>query len=94
MNIDDIRKKAINLVLAGRYRILWDHIIKRGHEVSEFEIKMTLLHGRHTFDKEHEDRYVAFGYLNGKNIRVVYEFVVTSSGELLLVVTAFQEETN
>ena len=92
MSIDEVRKKAIALVLAGQYRILWDHIIKRGHEISCFEIKMTLLHGRHAFDKDNKDRYVAFGYINAKNVRVVYEFVYTASGELVLVITAFTDE--
>lgn len=94
MNISEIRKKAISLVLSGKYYIHWDHIIRRGHEISEFEIKMTLLHGRHAFDKDRSDRYAAFGYINEKNIRVVYEFVCVADGEVLLVVTAFAEESD
>ncbi|MDI6708539.1 MAG: hypothetical protein QME47_05600 [Candidatus Thermoplasmatota archaeon] len=89
MDILEIRAKAIALVLEGKYRILWEHIKERGHEISEFEIKMTILHGRHAPDREVEDRFVAFGRINNKNIRAVYEFVLTSTGEYLLVITAF-----
>ena len=77
------------LVLEGRYRILWKHIQERGHEISEFEIKMIILHGRHAPDKEAEDRFDAFGHINNKNIRAVYEFILTPAGEYLLVITAF-----
>jgi uncharacterized DUF497 family protein len=89
MNISEIRAKAIALVFEGKYRILWEHIQERGHEISEFEIKMTILHGRHTEDREVEDRFAAFGRINNKNIRVIYEFVLTTAGEYLLVITAF-----
>ncbi|MDI6917915.1 MAG: hypothetical protein QMC80_09000 [Thermoplasmatales archaeon] len=53
---------------------------------------MVLLHGRHEFDKEAEDGYLAFGNINNKNIRVVYEFILTQTGEHVLVVTAFFTE--
>lgn len=89
MDILEIRAKAIMLVLEGKYRILWKHIEEKGHEISEFEIKMTLLHGRHTVDKDVENRFAAFGRINSKNIRVVYEFILTPAGEYLLVITAF-----
>ena len=91
MGILEIREKARCLVLEERYHINWEHIIKRGHAVSEFEIKMVLLHGRHEFDREAEDRYLAFGNINNKNIRVVYEFILTQTGEYVLVVTAFAD---
>lgn len=89
MNISGIREKAIALVLNGKYRILWKHIEEKGHEISEFEIKMTVLHGRHTEDKDIEERFIAFGRINNKNIRVVYEFILTPASEYLLVITAF-----
>ncbi len=90
MDISQIRAKAIMLVLEGKYHILWRHIQERGHEVSEFEIKITILHGRHVPDKEAEDRFVAFGRINNKNIRTVYEFIsVKEADEYLLVITAF-----
>ncbi|PJB21420.1 MAG: hypothetical protein CO114_05430 [Euryarchaeota archaeon CG_4_9_14_3_um_filter_38_12] len=91
MEILEIREKARCLALEGKYHISWEHIRKRGHTVSEFEIKMMLLHGRHEFDKEAEDRYLAFGNINNKNIRVVYEFILTQTGEHVLVVTAFAD---
>lgn len=89
MNILEIKEKARCLVLEEKYHINWEHIRKRGHIVSEFEIKMVLLHGRHDFDREVEDRYLAFGNINNKNIRVAYEFILTQTGERVLVVTAF-----
>ncbi|MEW6069672.1 MAG: hypothetical protein AB1485_03565 [Candidatus Thermoplasmatota archaeon] len=89
MDLLEIRQKAIALVLEGRYRILWKHIEERGHEISEFEIKMTILHGRHAVDREVENRFVAFGRINDKNIRTMYEFILTPAGEYLLVITAF-----
>lgn len=89
MDISEIRAKAIALVLEGKYSVLWKHIRERGHEISEFEIRIIILHGRHVPDREVEDRFVAFGRTNNKNIRVVYEFVLTPTGEYLLIVTAF-----
>ncbi len=91
MKITEIKQKVINQIFKNKMVVNADHIIKKGHDINKHEIKMVLLHGRHAFDKNHKDRYLAFGYYNKKKIRVVYEFQNINDNDYLIVITAFED---
>ncbi len=91
MNPDQIKQYVQMLVLDGRYSIEWRHIRQRGHRVEEYEIKTVLLHGRHAPDRDHPNRYNAFGTIPPKKIRVVYALVEQPDGMTVVVITAFED---
>lgn len=92
MNPDQIKQYVQMLVLDGRYSIEWRHIKQRGHYVEEYEIKTVLLHGRHVPDRDHPNRYNAFGTIPpNKKIRVVYTLIEQSDGTAVVVITAFED---
>jgi len=63
-----------------------------GHHVEEYEIKTVLLHGRHVPDRDHPNRYNAFGTIPpNKKIWVVYTLVEPSDGTTVVVITAFED---
>lgn len=92
MNTDQIKQHVQRLVQGGRYFIKWQHIKQRGHRVEEYEIKTVLLHGRHVPDRDHPNRYNAFGTIPpNKKIRVVYTFVEQPDETIVVVITAFED---
>ena len=92
MNPDQIKQYVQMLVMDGRYSIEWRHIKQRGHRVEEYEIKTVLLHGRHVPDRDHPNRYNAFGTIPpNRNIRVVYTLVEQPDGTTVVVITAFED---
>ena len=92
MNPDQIKQYVQMLVLDGRYSIEWRHIKQRGHHIEEYEIKTVLLHGRHVPDRDHPNRYNAFGTIPpNKKIRVVYTLIEQPDGTTVVVITAFKD---
>jgi hypothetical protein len=89
--MEKIRDLVRELVLEDKYRINWAHIFERGHRITEQEIKLVLLHGRHERDKVQEDRFVAFGRPPPEyhNLRVVYTFLEGDGEMMLFIITAF-----
>jgi len=92
MNPDQIKQYVRMLVLDGKYSIEWQHIKQHGHHVEEYEIKTVLLHGRHVPDRDHPNRYNAFGTITpNKKILVVYTLVERPDGMIVVVITAFED---
>jgi len=91
ISIEKIRDLVRELVLEDKYRINWAHIFERGHGITEREIRLVVLHGRHERDKVREDRFVAFGRPppDYRNLRVVYTFFERGGEIMLFIVTAF-----
>ena len=80
------------LVLDDKYFIAWQHIKQRGHRIEEYEIKTVLLHGRHTPDRSHPNRYNAFGTIPpNRQMRVVYTLTHQPDGIIVVVITAFED---
>lgn len=92
--IAEIRKKAIDLIYAGQYKILWHHIHSCHPDITEIEVLNTLAFGIYSPDKEIRGRYISWAKFPYRAawIRAVFEFAQSRKGEIVLVITAFEEE--
>lgn len=92
-DLEKLRRDVTALVFKHKYEILWHHI-KRSHPgISEMEILNALLYGKYACDMRTEGRYISwsrFAY-SRRLLRVVFE-VHRANEELVLVITAFEEE--
>lgn len=88
-----IREDVAKLIHSKRYEINWRHIRMYHPDIKEIEILNTLLYGVYEFDKKHKGRYISkakFPYREGW-VRAVF-VVEEVNGELVVIITAFEEE--
>jgi hypothetical protein len=94
INLDDLKKDVMELVLNEKYVILWNHI-KRDHpNIKEQEIINGLYYGLLKTDKNIKARFVSWSKftLPARLIRIVFEIHETTDNKFVLVITAFDEE--
>jgi hypothetical protein len=94
-DLNELKTRVQELVYKEKYAISWKHIKQYHPNITEQEILNGLIYGLYKPDKNIEGRYVSWSKLTTspvRLIRIVFEFHETPDSELILVITAFEEE--
>jgi len=93
-NLKLLREDVMKLIHSKRYEINWRHIRTHHPDIKEIEILNTLIYGIYGFDKKHkEEGYISKAKFPYRGGWVKVAFVVKEvNGQLVVVITAFEEE--
>lgn len=87
----ELRTAVRDLLDHHAWTILWSHILERGHDVAEREIRAALYLGRYEPSRQVPGRYIAIRFDEPlrEKVRVVFEIRRGLGGRHLVVVTAY-----
>ncbi|MEA3324634.1 MAG: hypothetical protein U9Q37_05780 [Euryarchaeota archaeon] len=89
-----LKEQVRELVLEEKYAIQWHHILSRHPNITEDDIINGLLYGYYKPDREMEGQYISGSRMNYPPglIRIVFEVHETDAGNLVRIITAFDED--